>query len=276
MSVRPLRAGDESAAYEFLARDPWANVMMMSVLREWGCHLPRVREFYGFERAGRLEGVASFARDVALYGSAEAMRALGALALRRRPLPRRIISPKPEVDAFWEVFQQVNLPVHFDRRQTLYRLFPEDLREFYYPELKKATLTELDALVESGAAMNIEELGIDPLRTEAEIYRARIRSLVERGRIYRVLDQRGVVFQTAVHSQTPLSAQIAGVYTRPDARGKGIATRALAEVCRDRLRESASCCLFVNDFNTPARRVYEKIGFQEIGEFRAIFLKEDV
>lgn len=274
-TIRLLRTADEDAVYQFLAKAPYDNVMMMATLRDWGFASPQIRQFFGCERGGAFCGIASFARDVALYGEPDAMRLFGKLALSRRPIPRRIISPAPEVTAFWETFSGVNLPVHFDRRQPLYALHPQTLNpSLSCPSLQEANLSEVDLLVQSGAAMNREELGIDPLLTEPAMFRARVRGLIEQGRLYRVLDEKGVVFQAAVYSQTPLAAQIASVYTRPDQRSRGLATRALAEVCRLRLKTARACCLFVNDFNTPARRVYEKIGFQQVGEFRAIFLDD--
>jgi RimJ/RimL family protein N-acetyltransferase len=275
-TIRPLKVSDEDNVYTYLEQAPFDNVMMMATLRDWGFASPHIRHFFGCERDGVLCGVASFARDVALYGDAEAMRSFGQLALARRPLPRRIISPAAAVAAFWETFQKANIPIRFDRRQPLYALTPTQLNnKLRCPELQEATLAETDLILQSSAAMNREELGIDPLQKEPVAFRSRVRGLIELGRMYRVLDSYGVAFQAAVYSQTPLASQIASVYTRPDLRGKGLATRAMAEVCRQRFRVSRACCLFVNDFNTPARRAYERVGFVQVGEFRAIFLDED-
>jgi uncharacterized protein len=274
--IRPLRVSDEDDVYDFLAQAPFDNVMMMATIRDWGFASPHIRQFFGCEKNNSLCAVASFSRDVALYGDLEAMRNFGVMALARRPVPRRIISPAAEVTAFWESFAKIKLPVHFDRKQPLYAVVPTQVRHsLVCPELEEATLAETDLLTQSSAAMNREELGLDPLQTEPAVFRSRIRGLIELGRLYRVLDNKGVAFQAAVYSQTAEASQIASVYTRPDLRGKGLATRALAEVCRRRFHVSNSCCLFVNDFNTAARRAYENVGFVQVGEFRAIFLDED-
>jgi GNAT superfamily N-acetyltransferase len=58
---------------------------------------------------------------------------------------------------------------------------------------------------------------------------------------------------------------IAGVYTRPEARGKGIAQAVTAAVCRHAEHAGATAGLFVRDENAPARRVYEKLGFRTVG-----------
>jgi uncharacterized protein len=275
-TIRPLRVSDEDAAYDFLAQAPFDNVMMMATIRDWGFASPHIRQFFGCEKKGSLCAIASFSRDVALYGDPEAMRQFGVMALTRCPVPRRIISPSAEVAAFWGSFGEVKLPLRFDRQQPLYAVGSAQVRRsLACPELEEASLAETELLMQSSAAMNREELGIDPLQTEPALFRSRIRGLIELGRMYRVLDQGGVAFQAAVYSQTQQASQIASVYTRPDLRGRGLATRAMAEVCRRRLDVSRACCLFVNDFNTAARRTYEKVGFVQVGEFRAIFLDED-
>ena len=270
------RVSDEDAVYDFLAQAPFDNVMMMATIRDWGFASPHIRQFFGCEQSGSLRAVASFSRDIALYGDPDAMAQFGVMALARQPVPRRIISPSEAVAAFWSTFGKVKLPVRFDRQQPLYAVGPAQVRRsLACPELEEANLAETELLMQSSAAMNREELGIDPLQKEPAAFRSRIRGLIELGRMYRVLDQKGVAFQAAVYSQTAQASQIASVYTRPDLRGQGLASRAMAEVCRRRFHVSRACCLFVNDFNTPARRAYENVGFVQVGTFRAIFLDED-
>jgi predicted GNAT family acetyltransferase len=47
----------------------------------------------------------------------------------------------------------------------------------------------------------------------------------------------------------------------------------MAAVVRDALRRVApSVSLYVNDFNTPARRVYERCGFRRMGTFATVLL----
>ncbi|GAA4941782.1 hypothetical protein GCM10023238_04470 [Streptomyces heliomycini] len=57
----------------------------------------------------------------------------------------------------------------------------------------------------------------------------------------------------------------------PEHRGKGVAAPGMAAVLRYALTEIAPVAsLYVNDFNTPARRTYEKVGFQEVGAFMSV------
>src|SRR5690606_27015001 len=54
----------------------------------------------------------------------------------------------------------------------------------------------------------------------------------------------------------------------PEHRGKGLAAPGMAAVLRYALADVAPVAsLDVNDFNTPARRTYEKVGLNEVGAF---------
>ena len=55
----------------------------------------------------------------------------------------------------------------------------------------------------------------------------------------------------------------------PDYRGRGLAVAGMAAVVRDALRRVApTVSLYVNDYNHPARRVYERCGFKQVGHVR--------
>ena len=57
----------------------------------------------------------------------------------------------------------------------------------------------------------------------------------------------------------------------PEFRGRGLATAAMAAVTRDALRRVApTVSLYVNDYNTPARRVYARCGFVPAGAFATV------
>lgn len=60
--------------------------------------------------------------------------------------------------------------------------------------------------------------------------------------------------------------ELENVVVAAEARGKGIATRLLADLLsRAQMSKSETVFLEVRESNTPARRLYEKIGFVETG-----------
>jgi GNAT superfamily N-acetyltransferase len=59
---------------------------------------------------------------------------------------------------------------------------------------------------------------------------------------------------------------IGGVFTAPNQRNKGYASLATSAITTEALRKAEKAALFVRSDNFPAIRVYEKIGYQKIGE----------
>jgi RimJ/RimL family protein N-acetyltransferase len=66
--------------------------------------------------------------------------------------------------------------------------------------------------------------------------------------------------------QLPQVWMIGGVYTHPDHRSKGYATLATSAVTEEALKNAETAALFVRSDNYSAIRVYEKIGYKNIGE----------
>ena len=57
----------------------------------------------------------------------------------------------------------------------------------------------------------------------------------------------------------------------PDLRGQGLATAGMAAVVQLVLADIApTASLYVNDWNTAARRAYERVGFTETARFATI------
>jgi predicted GNAT family acetyltransferase len=57
----------------------------------------------------------------------------------------------------------------------------------------------------------------------------------------------------------------------PDLRGRGLSvagTAAVAELARREVAPVVS--LYVNDYNTAARRAYARVGFRQVGEFTSV------
>ena len=117
--------------------------------------------------------------------------------------------------------------------------------------------------------------------------------LVEQGRSYVVLDDgaggpvqpgspRAVAFKADVGAMRrgeggrPGVAQLTGVWTRDDLRGRGVATAALAttvdRVRAEHLGPDGIVSLYVNDFNTPAIGLYSGLGFERVGTYATVLL----
>jgi ribosomal protein S18 acetylase RimI-like enzyme len=62
--------------------------------------------------------------------------------------------------------------------------------------------------------------------------------------------------------------QIGGVYVHPDYRGLGIARRMSGEFVSSLIAQGRGISLFVKKSNSAARRVYQRIGFEILGDYR--------
>ena len=134
------------------------------------------------------------------------------------------------------------------------------------------------------------ELGYDPT-VDGPGYGRHVSWLIEQGRSYIVLDDgaghpvqpgspRAVAFKADVgalwRSPAGCVAQLTGVWTRPDLRGRGVGAAALASVVdavrRDHVGADGVVSLYVNDYNAPALALYRSLGFVQVGLFATVLL----
>ena len=275
-SLKPLGEEDVREALDFLERDPLINVYLISRLLEEKTVAATQMIEVRFNR--QIVLLASLATNIVLASDPEQPRditraAVAAVAERilTRMLPvRAIISPSALVEMLWtDLRTRLDPPTVVRLNQPIYAI----RRRFDYPDLAEAryaTVRDLDALVPACAAMHKEEVGIDPLERDAAGYRDRIRELVERRRsVVRVVEGR-IASKCEFSAVTPDCVQLMGVWTNPHFRRKGLSRSTLREVCGHLFRGGKTVTLFVNDFNTPAIRLYESLGFQQIGLNRAL------
>ena len=134
------------------------------------------------------------------------------------------------------------------------------------------------------------ELCYDPT-VDGPGYGRHVSWLIEQGRSYIVLDDgaghpvqpgspRAVAFKADVgalwRSPAGCVAQLTGVWTRPDLRGRGVGAAALASVVdavrRDHVGADGVVSLYVNDYNAPALALYRSLGFVQVGLFATVLL----
>lgn len=142
------------------------------------------------------------------------------------------------------------------------------------PTVRLVRAHEVDVLFPASVAMYTEEVGVSPLVGDGgRDYKERVTDLVRARRAYAKFVGGRVVFKAELAVVTRHTAQVQGVWVAPEWRNRGLGTAAMAAVVRDTLRRVApSVSLYVNDFNTPARLVYERCGLRQIGTFATVLL----
>ena len=87
--------------------------------------------------------------------------------------------------------------------------------------------SDLERLVPACALAHEGELGIDPLRRDADGFRWRTRTQIEEGRSW-LWEEGGVIFKAEASAWTPRAVQLQQVWTDPEARGRGTEAGACA------------------------------------------------
>jgi predicted GNAT family acetyltransferase len=80
-----------------------------------------------------------------------------------------------------------------------------------------------------------------------------------------------LVAKVNINADSYTRYQIGGVFVDPAFRSKGYASHIVALFCQMLISEGRGVTLFVNKTNTPAQKVYQKLGFQIISDYRITY-----
>ncbi|MFB6351620.1 MAG: GNAT family N-acetyltransferase [Bradymonadaceae bacterium] len=201
-----------------------------------------------------------------------------------------VVSTADSVEPFWEAYCEAagrasDELARLIRDQTMFVLKRADWyeriveqRERPEPsEIRYAALRDLDPLFLASAHMHREETLEDPLEEDPDTFRNHVRHRVESNRSFVWFDQnRRLIFKADLSAQGEAGVQISGVYTDPQLRGRGIATRGMYDICSRLFDEGVPrIVLYVNRDNAPAKRVYRKVGFEEYTDYQTVFVASD-
>jgi len=134
--------------------------------------------------------------------------------------------------------------------------------------IRRPLLCDLDAVAPLQAAYEKEEVlpkGADfnPLAS-----RTNLANIIMKERILAVEIDGRIVGKAHVNAVSFTRYQLGGVFVHPEFRGKGIALRMMTEFAASLIAQGRGLTLFVKKTNAAARRLYEKIGFTAIGDYR--------
>ncbi|WP_237203493.1 GNAT family N-acetyltransferase [Rothia endophytica] len=227
------------------------------------------------------------ANCVPLAIPAEYERQVAQYVLRHHRRIGSIFGRREAVMGLWEYLSQ-RMPAPFDVRedQPLLEL-PEhvDLTELaggelYRPNLKAPQITEKvrwartsdrQSLLRASVAMFTEEVGYDPMTRDPAGYTRRIDDLTRSGRTLVAVNAEGVVvFKTDLGLAHGDACQLQGVWLHPAYRGRGLAPTLLAQASELIRTRFPQLSLYVNSYNTVARALYQRTGWEQTGTFSTI------
>jgi uncharacterized protein len=274
--VRPIDRGDEAVALEALDRNPVRDVFIASrILHDGALTTFGPSPLWGAFDDGHLRGLLHVGPNlVPATDDQAACEALAAAAGGLYPT-RMVVGERVTVELLWSIIgPSYPAPREVRRRQFVYAVGPDLLVHARGRGIARlAERSDEDRVLRLSAAMYTEEMGENPMARDPDGYRRRVRMLISRGWTY-VYEQAGQLqFKMDVGCASHHTAQIQGVFVPPELRGRGVGTTAMAACCDLALDRHPNLSLYVNDFNTAAVALYERIGFhREPYDFQTIML----
>ncbi|MET9427676.1 MULTISPECIES: GNAT family N-acetyltransferase [unclassified Streptomyces] len=274
-TTRVLEPGDLGAALAILESDPVQNAFVAARVRAAGLDPWRLGgEMWGWYADGRLTSLCySGANLVPICATSEAVRAFADRARRAGRRCSSIVGPAEPTARLWRLLEPSWGPARDVRaHQPLMvtdRPSPDVAPD---PLVRRVRKDEMDVIMPACVAMFTEEVGISPIAGDGGLlYQARVAELVGAGRAFARVEDGKVVFKAEIGAATPQACQIQGVWVAPEYRGRGLSETGMAAVLRYALADVAPVVsLYVNDYNTPARAAYRRVGFREVGAFMSV------
>jgi predicted GNAT family acetyltransferase len=272
--VRPLVPSDVPSLLSLIEENLVANCFVAARVAVAGVDPWRLGgDMWGYLEDGKVSSAVYLGANLVPISTTPESRA--AFADRLRPGPRRcssFVGPADEVLDLWRLLEPAWGPAREVRDVQPFLTMDKDSPVSQDPLVRPANVSDLDVLLPACIDMFTEEVGVSPVASGSHYaYRARVEQLIESGRAFvRIVDGR-VEFKAEVGAATPAVCQLQGVWVAPRLRGKGLAEPGMsATVALARARIAPVVSLYVNEFNTPARKTYAAVGFEKQTTFATI------
>lgn len=272
--VRTLTSADAPAVFDLLGQDPFHHVFLEHHLLQTSLDSPWFGgQMFGYFADGELIAACNAAGNVTICGAYDSEIAQAWVSLLRSHQRSSIVGRSDVVADLWSRLIPFWGPARSERMQQ--PLLAIDTKPLVGPDpkVRRVLLDEFEEIYPHFVDMFTEEVGVNPELNGKEGYKSRVMSLLARGWSFALIENNSVKFKAEVGSATENAAQLQGVYVPPQFRGQGLSAAALAAVVLQVQREIAPVVtLYVNDYNTPALRLYEKVGFTQVGTLATIYV----
>ncbi len=269
---RPVPPRDLPAVLAVLDADPVASCMVAGRVQEGGIEPGRLGGELWTHRDTGGSLCFSGANLMPLRGDDDDMRYFAGRAGRSRRVAASVVGRSELVLPLWEDLESAWGPAREIRPDQPLMTMREPSR-FAHSGVRPARLAEIDRYLDASIAMFTAEVGIDPRGADGgRAYRRRVANTILGGRAYVLFDGAEVAFKAEVGAVSRTVGQIQGVWVRPDLRGQGLGGAGTAAVAEAVRRSGRLPSLYVNSFNTAARRAYERIGFHQVATFATVLL----
>jgi uncharacterized protein len=272
--MRQLGESERATVERVLDRDPYAGAQIAERVAAHGLSWWRSDgRVYGYGPSSAVESLIwSGAHLVPVCATPAAVAAFAELLSGEPRICSSIIGRSDAVLGLWDRLAAHWGPARDVRPDQPLLVADSEASINPDPGVRLVANDEVDLLFPAAVAMYTEEVGVSPLQDDGgRGYRRRIAELVRARRAYARFHDGRVIFKAELAIVTRHTAQVQGVWVDPEFRGRGLAAAAMAAVTRDALRRVApTVSLYVNDYNTAARKAYARCGFTAAGTFATV------
>ena len=273
-NVRPVFPEYLEALLRLFARDPVAHCFVESRVQVGGVDPWKLGgEILGYFQDDEL--IAALYSGANLIPIETTPQARAAFADYLRPRLRRsssMLGKADEVLDLWRLLEPVWGPARAIRDEQPLMAITHDSSTIADSQVRGIRFEELDAYLPASIDMFTEEIGVSPVVGGNSLaYRARVSELILAGRAFGRVREGNIEFKAEIGSVSPFVCQVQGVWVARNLRGQGISIPGMAAVVKlARSKFTPTVSLYVNSFNTPARKSYLSVGFKEVGTFATV------
>lgn len=274
MQTRQVTRGDIDAVFDLLSRRPAENLFLAARLLDSDLDPARLgHDLWGCWRDGALAGVCHAGGNIVpVADDAEVCVALADTLGRRRWAGSIMGASDAVLGLYAELVRRSasswGHPRNIRRTQPLMELTHAP-RGPVDPRVRRVTLDDFDAYFDASVKMYTEEIGTSPLGPGSG-YASFVRRRISSGYAFGWIEDGRVLFKTDIGPAAGVLCQIQGVWLDPSLRGQGLAGSAVAQAVEFCQQMFPVVTLYVNGFNTPAIRTYERLGFRTIGTMSTV------
>ncbi len=262
--IRELSEADRRATVALLSQQPAMNLYLLGNLEALGFGKSLCQFWGDFGEDGALRAVLNrYMSGWALFGTPDADWAALAATLEQHTITAERLQDNPGGIA--------SLLPWLTRYQAV-KVSEEELMQLdapaFRPQLAPAAVRVRQAVAGDLSALLTLYEGAGSMRRSA----ATIERPLHDTRIFVAEEADAIISVALTNAETANLAMIGGVYTPPDARGRGLSQAVCSALCQSLLDDGKQPILY---WETPAAgAVYRKLGFVSVGHWRSVWLAE--
>jgi hypothetical protein len=262
-TVRMLQESDRNVVADFLQQNVYATVFMLGDMRVYGIRGEGIN-FWGLWEDEDLEAVLMRFSTHWQFFEARPVDLVPLVEIIKREGRTGDISGLDRYVA--RLLPLLDVSVAGDRTETYMHLPGPLVSREQYPVIgpKRATFEDVSRLVAF-----YQSAGERPdTYTMSQPDESVLRADIEYNRVWYIAVEGSIVSVALTHAEAGGLGMIGGVQTLPAERARGYSSQVMEALCQDLQAHDLEPVLFWR--NPVAGRLYEKLGFREIGRWRFV------